>query len=131
MSDLMENATTTTTWPKTCWSPECDDLIAVIPGVVTYWCERHHHERRERIKAAMSRLENDSYGIPRKRPDAHDTEVTSSPIAHDINIQGEYSEWRWACKCGKGSAAPASTEGMARAASYRHLRAVEKAEARV
>lgn len=117
----------------TCWSPGCEEPITQPAGRITYWCERHDTERRERITAAMARLENDSYGIPRNhggvgRP--YTAEELAPKEQHAVEVLGEYSEWRWACTCGKGSAAPASTEGMARAASERHLRAVEKAEAR-
>lgn len=109
----------------TCWSPDCEEPIAQPDGRITYWCERHDTERRERIKAAMARLENDSYGMPRKRPGTHEIEIKS---AH--NYIDNRADWWWACSCGKTSGAASRTQGLARAAGDRHLRAVEKAEAR-
>ncbi len=118
------NTPMTVSVTATCWTPDCDEQIAVIPGTVTYWCQRHHDERRARITAAMARLENDSYGIPRKRPGTHD--IT---IREGYDYRSERDVWFWGCSCGKGGFG-SRTEGLARAASYRHLRAVEKAAER-
>lgn len=100
-----------------CWKEGCEE-----PRAVDYWCEAHGTARRERIKAEMARLTNDSYGIPRNHGG------TGKPfVAHDITVQDNFYGWHWSCSCGKRGATDAKTEGLARAASYRHLRAVEKA----
>lgn len=104
-----------------CWKEGCEELRAV-----DYWCEAHGTARRERIKAEMAKLANDSHGIPRNHGG------TGVPfVAHDITIQTGYDyrlnrdEWWWVCTCGKGGDGT-KTEGIARAASRRHLRAIEK-----
>jgi len=102
-------------WKEGCEEPRSDERNG-------YWCTRHHDERRERITAEMAKLANDSYGIPRNHGG------TGVPfVAHDISVESNFYGWHWLCSCGKRGATDAKTEGLARAASYRHLRAVEKA----
>ena len=134
---LTENHSTAHTVLAECWTPDCTEPRATPPGRVTYWCATHDAERRTRIAEAMGRLKNDSYGMPRN-PGTLDEQLDEvlREEKHDIIITSRYAYlyerdvWWWKCACGKESGGTGSrTEGLARAASNRHLRAVEKAAA--
>lgn len=100
-----------------CWKEGCEELRAV-----DYWCEAHGTARRERIKAEMAKIENDSYGIPRNHGG------TGRPfVAHDITIHAGYNGrrdrdfWWWKCTCGQESQAESRNEGIAKSAGKRHV----------
>lgn len=112
-----------TTTREACWTEGCDEPQS--DERLGYWCTRHHDERRERITRHMASIQNDSMGNPRTPAGTHDISIrTAYAYLYERDV------WWWKCTCGKESASGAKSEGMARAASYRHLRAVEKAEAR-
>jgi len=100
-----------------CWTEGCEEPIAVPPMRVTYWCERHDRERRERIKAAMAKIENDSYGIPRNHgAPAHEVTIHAG---HNMIRNRDF--WWWKCTCGQESQAESRNEGIAKSAGKRHV----------
>lgn len=103
-------------WTKGCDQPRSDERDG-------YWCTRHHDERRERIMRAMSKLKNDSMGMPRQRPDTHEIEIREG-----FNHLTYRDEWWWVCSCGKASGAASKSKGIAAAGGARHLRSTPKAE---
>jgi hypothetical protein len=115
MSTVENIATAVTIRPK-CWTEGCEEQQAHFSYRVTYWCERHDAERRERITKMMSEITNDSYGIPRILPGTHEITIHAG---HNMIRNRDF--WWWKCTCGQESQAESRNEGIAKSAGKRHV----------
>ena len=120
---------------QTCWTEGCDRDAGTKWG--PYWCPDHDAARIDRISHQMAKILDE---VDAKAPAVDPKYIprnhggTGIPFqAHDLTIREGYDyrlardEWWWKCSCGKSSGVGSKSEGLARAAFKRHLRAVEKA----